>query len=405
MQIMDAELLKYAVDNGIIDTNIVQKQIDMNRRKEIIKNHPYRIWEGKNGKWYTYIDEYIRKKVLKKRNSERKIEDLIVDEFNKSNQEPRIENVFSDWVTEKLELKEICKGTYDRYWQDFNRFFTDKPISNIGFSKITEEALELFIRSSIVEHNLTTKGFSNLRTLILGIFKYAKKKKVTKISITNFMGDLNLSRKSFKRVIKDKKEQVYMKNEVVIMTQYLRSNPTIENLGLLLTFQTGVRRGELAALKREDIIDYKNKIIHIRRTEIKFKDENGRTTHEVRDFPKSDAGYRYLIITNNAVDTIDKILELNPAGEYLFEKNGKRILSGSFGRQITINCKMLGMSNKSMQKIRRTYGTTLIDADVDESLIVNQMGHSDIAVTKEYYYYSNKCEEDNKKQISSAILI
>lgn len=33
----------------------------MNKRKDMLKKHSYRIWEGKNGKWYTYIDEYIKK--------------------------------------------------------------------------------------------------------------------------------------------------------------------------------------------------------------------------------------------------------------------------------------------------------------------------------------------------------
>lgn len=73
-------------------------------------------------------------------------------------------------------------------------------------------------------------------------------------------------------------------------------------------------------------------------------------------------------------------------------------MAGSFGQQIIINCIALGMSSKSMQGNKVYYGTTLIDADVDESLIVNHMGHSGIAVTREYYDYSNKCEEENKNK-------
>ena len=46
---------------------------------------------------------------------------------------------------------------------------------------------------------------------------------------------------------------------------------------------------------------------------------------EVRNFPKSDAGDRYLIITQNAIETFEAIEKLNPNGEYLFEKNGKRL--------------------------------------------------------------------------------
>ena len=49
---MDNELLKYAVENGMIDISYVQEQIEMNKRNELLKKHPYKIWEGKDGKWY-----------------------------------------------------------------------------------------------------------------------------------------------------------------------------------------------------------------------------------------------------------------------------------------------------------------------------------------------------------------
>ena len=56
-----------------------------------------------------------------------------------------------------------------------------------------------------------------------------------------------------------------------------------------------------------------------------------------------------------------------------------------------------------MHKIRRTYATTLIDAGVPESLIIQQMGHKDISVTKTYYYYSNKAQETNDAEVEKAL--
>ena len=56
-----------------------------------------------------------------------------------------------------------------------------------------------------------------------------------------------------------------------------------------------------------------------------------------------------------------------------------------------------------MHKIRKTYGTTLLDSDVDEKFVVEQMGHADITTTKKYYYFSNKSAESKMKQINAAI--
>ena len=48
------ELLKYALEHGMINMSKVQEQVEMNKREEILKKHPYSIWLGSDGKWHTY---------------------------------------------------------------------------------------------------------------------------------------------------------------------------------------------------------------------------------------------------------------------------------------------------------------------------------------------------------------
>lgn len=47
--------LMYAIDRGMIDEERIQAQILMSKREELLRKHPYKMWEGKDGKWYTYI--------------------------------------------------------------------------------------------------------------------------------------------------------------------------------------------------------------------------------------------------------------------------------------------------------------------------------------------------------------
>ena len=68
-------------------------------------------------------------------------------------------------------------------------------------------------------------------------------------------------------------------------------------------------------------------------------------------------------------------------------------------------CDAVGISHKSPHKIRKTYGTMLIDGGVDESIIMEQMGHKDIMTTKKYYYFSNKSDEKKYEQIEKAVSI
>lgn len=396
-----ADALKYAIENGIIDITYVQEKVNMQKREDILKEHPYKIWEGKNGKWYTYVSDGNKGRILKKRSSKNDIEDFIINSFNANEFIPTIQTTFDEWTNEKIEFDEMCLGTYDRYLADFNKFFKSSKLYEIFMEDITEKDIEYFIKKTISTFHLTAKCFSNIRTVLNGIFKFGKKKGYTKISITGFFGDLDLSNKIFAKTVKKDEEQVFSEDEIPLIIKDLKSRPTIENLGIVLAFQTGVRVGELAALKPSD---RKENVIHIQRTEIRYRDPvTKRHIFDIKDFPKSDAGDRYLIITQSAIRTFEAIQKLNPSGEYLFEKKGKRILASALNKRIIRACERLNICKRSSHKIRKTYGTTLINSNVDESFVIEQMGHSDIKTTKEYYYFSNRNKQKKVKQIDKAI--
>lgn len=369
------------------------------RREELLKQHPYEIWQSKDGKWYTYLPTQGGGRVLKKRKSKKDLENIVID-YYKNNQEVRLEDLFQEWAAQKLEYGEIQKQTFDRYTTDFHRFFDHSDIANKDIRKITEDDLELFIRETIRKQSLSNKAYGGLRLLIIGIFKYAKKRKYTEISITLFMGDLDLPKKCFsKRVVKDE-ESVFTDAEVEKISAYIRKNISLINYGILLAFQTGVRVGELCTLKYSDI---KGNKLCIRRTEVRYRGEDGKYVFEVRESPKTEAGNRDIILNSDAQRTLKEIRKLNPFGEYIFMSDGKRIKEKAFSVKIVKICRYVGIKERSMHKARKTYATKLINGGVDESLVVRQMGHTSIDCTKNHYYFNNKSDEDAAKQIENAI--
>lgn len=338
-------------------------------------------------------------RVLKKRKSKKDLESIVID-YYKNNQEVLLEDMFQEWTSQKLEYGEIQKQTFDRYTTDFHRFFDHSDIASKDIRKITEDDLELFIRETIRKQNLSNKAYGGLRLLIIGIFKYAKKRKYTEISITQFMGDLDLPKKCFsKRTVKDE-ESVFTDAEVEKISTYIKENISLINYGILLAFQTGVRVGELCTLKYSDI---KGNKLCIRRTEVRYRGEDGRYVFEVREAPKTEAGNRDIILNSDAQRTLKEIRKLNPFSEYMFMNDGKRIKEKAFSIKIVKICRYVGIKERSMHKARKTYATKLINGGVDESLVVKQMGHTSIDCTKNHYYFNNKSDEDAAKQIENAI--
>lgn len=394
---LDNELLKYAVENGIINTALLQAEVIMQKRKAILAQHTYKIYQGKDGNWYTYLPcDGGRKKVKAK--TEEKLIDRVVQFYeDKAEEEEKVTvgEIFNSWTDWKLVNKDVSKQTIDRYKIDFNRYFTE--IKDNDIKKMTKEAVEEFIDKSIVKHDMTAKQFTNFRTVLYGIFKYAKKKKFVQLNITELLSDMEISPRRFKKVTKNPADQVYSVSEKDSMEKYLIDNIDIVNLGLLLLFKTGLRIGELAALKREDVQEY---TIYINRTEVKYRDEENHFKYEVRDFPKSEAGCRFAIIPYQYEWIIDKILEYG-GKEYLFVKNGERLKTYQFRKRLKRICEnKLGMKVKSAHKIRKTYGTILLDGKVRDSTILDSMGHVDLGCTKGHYYYNRASVEDKRKELS-----
>lgn len=384
----------------------IRNECDIMNREDYLSKHNHNVWKGTDGKWRTYLDSEnsTRGYVLKVRTTKKALDDLIVNYYKEKELDPFIDKVFEEWINQKLQFGEITKQSYSRYMNDYKRFFPkDCFLCQKKFRQITEIDLEAFIKTTIHNLQLTAKTYSGLRTIILGIFKYGKSRRYTEISITTFFGDLTLSKKSFSKKVIDRESEVFSENEIVKIKSYLQKNPTIRNLGIALAFETGLRVGELSALKKCDI-DIGRHVIHIQRTEVTYKDpKTNERVCEVRDVPKTDAGDRYLIIPDSATTILASILQLSRNSEYLFSENGKRIRSNAFNRCLTRICDSLYIKRRSMHKIRKTYGTTLINSHVDESLIAEQMGHKDIATTKKYYYRNNRNDNTRYKQINKAL--
>ena len=47
----ERELLKYAVDSGILDIALVQKQVIMQKREKLLNKNPYKIYQVKDENW------------------------------------------------------------------------------------------------------------------------------------------------------------------------------------------------------------------------------------------------------------------------------------------------------------------------------------------------------------------
>jgi len=404
---IDNNSLHFAIANGIIDEDELRLQIEMYEREHYLSLHKFKIWQGPSGEWFTYLPDPRKEKgrrMIKRRKLE-SLEDDISNWYREWVDEPTISTVFKEWVDQKIYYGEIKKQTYDKYVGDYNRYFKGKDIELLFFRHITEDILKHFIRSLIRNNQLTAKGWANARTLINGIFKYGKEKGYTTLSISWFMGDLMLSKNMFKKRTFHPEESVFTSEEIDMIEKYIYSEePSLLNYGILLGFETGLRVGEISGLKLSDF-DLDASVAFICRKETRCKNNEGHTIFYIEDFTKGRDGSRLIILTEEAIKIIKQCRRLNPFGEYLFTSpnTGERIHGTYFSQKLIRICDKIGIKKRSMHKARKTYATRLFNGNVDETIIMNQMGHTDIATTRKHYLFNSRTNAEAIAQVKSAL--
>ena len=401
IKLSDNAALKYALENGMVDIDTIRKQIEMNERKRILRTHRFAIWQGKDKKWYTYVNDNTKNngRKLVKRVTRTKLEDYIILLSKPKEGNYYFYDVFKEWLQKKENYGEIKKQTADRYMEDYIVYIKDSEIDAEEMKYITEEMLEDFCKTTIFKKHMSTTAWRNLKILLRGVFKYAKKKKLTDINISNFFDELEISNRVFNNKRKNDDELVFSSFEEQMIKKYILQHVDIVGLGILFVFQTGLRCGELSALKWEDV---QGNYILIRRMEESFL-KDGKRIYQMRDFPKTQAGFRRVFLTNEAFNVLNEIKKINPDNEYVFYRQNKTVHGYLFTQKLNNLCKRLNITQRSLHKVRMTYATKLLDGNVTDGIVCNQMGHSDISTTRKYYYHNNKTTKEAELMLQNAL--
>ena len=122
----------------------------MAKRKELLEKHPYKIGQGKDGKWRTYIPDKESGRKMIKRNTQKAVEDVVVNYYKlkKERETPKSFNdVYQHWRTVQDLL--ISANSIVKYNSDYKRYFENTDFAKKSIEKITEEDVKVFIVDTV----------------------------------------------------------------------------------------------------------------------------------------------------------------------------------------------------------------------------------------------------------------
>ena len=398
--------MNYALETGIINEQDIRAKYEMRQRENYLKEHAkkHSIWFSESTKcWTATLPDETKaqgRRIIKRKNR-KELEDVIVQYYRTLEDKPTVEEIFYRWIDRRLhQYDDFERQTANKYVNDFKRYIAPTAFSKKYVKDLTEFEVVDYIRRFSVDRSINPKMRANFMILITGIMQYAREMGYSKISMKAIKEDYDIrSHKRNKRKLIPG-EDVFLDDEVTLLKDYINCHTDdIVLLGLLLVIHTGLRVGELAALKWTDF-DTEQHVLTVTRTEIKYQDDDGHTVVEVRESTKGAVGWRMVVFSDEVIRILDLIRDLNPFGEYLFMINGKRINANAWTKKLPRLCGKLGIgekaegtdrvNGKSIHKLRKTYISKLIDAHVDPILMTMQAGHVDMGTSYTYYYRNTR---------------
>lgn len=393
------ELLHLNSKYGILDMGNVLEQIPMSKKiEQVRKIHPYSITPptSSNKRWQTrYKDEDSGKyKNLQAPTENELLEKLVVLYFSNAHIDKlTFANLFEEWLDYKKELAG-SPNTITRHKQHFKKYFEPSKLHNMKLKQIDSLLLETECNRIVREFNLARKEWTNVKTILLGMFEYAMRKKYISV---NPMNDVKILVKYRQVIKKTGKTQTYNTEELAELNRYLDAKFTetedLAYLAVRINFYLGLRVGELVALKWSDWED--ETTLHIVREEVREQESN---TRYVADHTKTHLD-RFVAVPPKAIELLNKIPKQS---EYIFTRNGERLTSRQIAYVLEKYAERQGIQTKSTHKMRKTYASLLASNGVPLDAIRELLGHTELSTTLGYIY-NPLPEKDTYELISKAL--
>lgn len=282
--------------------------------------------------------------------------------------------LYLDDVKIQLKLKTIIrkKSSINKY---ILPFFKEYKVSEITIKVIND-----FNKMLINDGNLKGSTINKINSDIRAILLYGKK--YHNINCIDFEPTVikNIVSTEKNVITKDEFDKI-IENEVSEKYKCIYQ----------ILFWTGIRQGELLALKFGDI-DFKNKKMKINKTLTRYKKKNIIST------PKTQKSNRTILLNNITIKAIEKLREMN----YYNSDNDFIVLSNAntiYSRLKTIE-KKFNFTNFSIHTFRHSHATYLFSKGVNILLISKRLGHSNVSTTLNTYTH---ILEDMESQLIQAL--
>lgn len=174
------------------------------------------------------------------------------------------------------------------------------------------------------------------------------------------------------------------------LVNFVTENFTFRNLGILLCLHTGMRIGEVCALKWEDI-DIAQGIINVKRTiERIYIIENGeRRTELIISTPKTQNSIREIPLSKELIRLLKPLTKVVNDSFYVLTNESKPTEPRTYRNYYKSVLQNLKIPLLKFHGLRHSFATRCIESQCDYKTVSVILGHANISTTLNLYVHPN----------------
>ena len=313
-----------------------------------------------------------------------------------SDDAPYFGAVLDSWLNhKKVRLKE---SSYVKYFNLINNHI--KPsLEKHTLTGITSAVLNSFIAEKHKTGNrkaaggLSEKTIKDIITLIKSVLRYAKEE--------GLMSDVNFNL-VFPRD-KLKEMRVLTKDEQAALEKHLCSDMDASKLGVLICLYTGLRIGEVCALKWSDIA-LDEHTLTVRRTMQRVQtidDSCDSKTKVLVTEPKSDCSVRVIPLPDCLIEKLGVFRPACPDSYVLTGKAERYLEPRTFQNHFKAYVAGSGIKEANFHSTRHTFATRCVELGFEIKSLSEILGHANVNITlNRYVHPSFDLKRSNMNRLS-----
>lgn len=273
-------------------------------------------------------------------------------------------------------------STYVKY-NNIYRKHLEKALGSIPLSGMSGQE----IQERISEHLLVERLSDSIRKSVCCVTKQILEFAGEKYSVCAPMPELSAGKPMNRPV------ETFSKDEQSRLLACVYNGMDRFKAAILLCLYTGMRLGELCALKWTDF-DFRDRMVAVNRTVQRITTkEDAAGTVLMETAPKSESSRRTIPLTDEMAGLLKGI---GGDGEYVF--GGDRPLEPrTMQYQMKRILREACVENRNFHILRHTFATNCVESGMDVKTLSVLLGHSDVKITLNRYVHPTM--ESKRKQI------